>query len=227
MTEQLPSTGARGCDTSEMKTIHRMFRALFRDARTLVADAADGDAERAGVVSGFVLEITEGLHHHHLSEDELLWDELEARAPACAAHVELMRAQHKAIADELAVLESAVPRWQAGTDAASKAAVLAGVDSTVIALEQHLGDEEEIILPAASQSFTQAEWDRLGEAARAKIPRDRMFIQLGYVMSTMDETERKQWARKNLPLPARALYAMIGRRQYEREHTRIYGTPVG
>lgn len=223
MAQRLSSTGTRGCDTSEMKTIHRLFRAMFRDARALVEGVADDDTTRAGVVSGFVLEVTEGLHHHHLTEDELLWDDLEARAPACAAHVELMRDQHRAIADRLAVLEAAVPTWHADPNAATKAAVITAIDDTVVVLEEHLGDEEQLILPAASTSFTQAEWDRLGEAARAKIPRDRMFIQLGNLMNTMDEDERKRWARKNLPIPARVLYSLIGRRQFEREHARVYG----
>ncbi len=38
------------------------------------------------------------VHTHHESEDELLWDKLEQRAPACALHVGQMRAHHAQVA---------------------------------------------------------------------------------------------------------------------------------
>src|SRR6478735_3265846 len=108
-----------GCDTSDMLTIHALFRRAFTDAPVLVRGVADGDATRAAVVSAHVRELAGALHHHHQGEDELLWDTLEKRAPACALHVGLMRAQHAATAAGLADLQAALPGWEQGASAAA------------------------------------------------------------------------------------------------------------
>lgn len=150
-----------GCDTSDMLTIHALFRRAFTDAPVLVRGVAEGDVTRARAVGDHVQEVAQALHHHHTGEDELLWDVLEQRAPACALHVGLMRAQHAETAAQLAALDEILPTWCASartSDAEPVALALEAVRDTLLA---HLGQEESAILPTAATVMSQKEWDAL------------------------------------------------------------------
>lgn len=211
------------CDTRDMHLIHAVFRRAFGDAVAIVDRVPAGDASRAQVVADHLVEMTEALHHHHQGEDRLLWDRLATRAPACALHVDRMRSQHAEIGTRLAALEAALSSWRTSASAADAAQVRATLERMNEALVEHLGDEEASILPVAGTSLRQAEWDQLGEAGRASIPRDRLFVQLGFVLDVVPEAERAQWKREFLPLPARVLYALVGKRQYEKHRRLVYG----
>ena len=71
-------------------------------------------------------------------------------------------------------------------------------------------------------------WDVLGQVARSKIPKERMFVQLGHMMGPMSDDEARVWVRANLPLPARLMYLLVGRRQYLAELRTLYpeGVPA-
>lgn len=216
------------CNTDDMVVVHSMFRQLLRRAVPLVAAIPPGDTVRAEVVVAHVREIVHGLHDHHSTEDALLWDELAARAPACALHVDLMRSQHATVADLLARLERPLKELSSTASAGARDDAASALDRVRAALEEHLGAEEEQILPWAQQTFTQEEWDQLGKVARSKIPRDRAFVQLGHMMATMRDDEARTWARANLPLPARLAYLIVGRRQYLAEVRALFpeGVPA-
>lgn len=222
MTDQLP--GAT-CDTADMLMVHNLFRLLFTQARPLILSVPDADTARAELVTSHLREITRTLHDHHVTEDQLLWDDLIARAPACALHVDQMRAQHGVVAALTEELEELLPAFESTATAASRRAVMTTFDGIRTTLLLHLGDEEADILPIVSVTLTQAEWDRIGEAARRKTPRDRVFVQLGWILTSMSPEAGQAWFRKKLPLPARVAYKAIGRRQFEAERRRLFPPP--
>lgn len=213
-----------GCDTSEMLVVHRLFRRVFGEAPDLVLGVPDGDGERVRAVGDHLLLIARGLHGHHSTEDTLLWDELSARSPGCSIHVSLMRRQHAAIGTALDDLEAAVPRWMAAPSPTTREPVLASLEAILAGLREHLGDEERLILPTVGQTFSQREWDRLGEHARAETPRNLQFIQLGFLLDALEPAERAEFERTVLPAPARVLYRLIGRRQYRDYRRKVFGT---
>ena len=210
-----------GCDTTDMLMVHNLFRHLFTQARTIIQAVPDADTARAEVVTAHLREITQALHDHHATEDDLLWDDLVARAPACALHVDQMRAQHAVVAALTEELDELLPDFESTASAESRRAVMVTFDGIRTTLLLHLGDEEDDVLPVVGVTLTQAEWDRIGEAARSKIPRDRMFVQLGWILASMSPEQGREWFRKNLPLPARLAYKTIGHRQYEAERRRL------
>lgn len=218
MTDQPRSPG---CDTTDMLMVHNLFRHLFTQARPLIRTVPDADTARAQIVTSHLREITRSLHDHHVTEDELLWDDLVVRAPACALHVDQMRAQHGVVAALIEELDELLPAFESTASADSRDAVMATFDAIRTTLLLHLGDEEDDILPVVGVTLTQAEWDRIGEAARSKIPRDRMFVQLGWILASMSPEDGQAWFRTNLPLPARLAYKTIGHRQYEAERRRL------
>ncbi|ROS23065.1 hemerythrin domain-containing protein [Cellulomonas sp. PhB150] len=212
-----------GCDTSDMLTIHALFRRAFTDGPALVRGVADGDTARARAVGDHVQEVADALHHHHTGEDELLWDVLEQRAPACALHVGLMRAQHAQTAAQLEALGEVLPTWSASarsSDGEPVALTLEAVRDTLLA---HLGQEESAILPTAATVMSQKEWGALHARGMASIPRERLLLQLGWILEVVPADERSGWLRANVPAPARLLWLVTGRRQFAAHRARIYG----
>lgn len=110
----------RGCDTSEMVVIHRMFRQQFSHAPQLVREVLSGDTGRSMIVGGHIAEFASALRHHHATEDERLWDTLESRSPACALHVSQMKAQHADVAALLDKLDAQLSQWQESADPGSR-----------------------------------------------------------------------------------------------------------
>jgi hypothetical protein len=214
---------APGCDTSDMLTIHALFRRAFTDAPTLVLGVDDGDVERALVVAAHVREVAGALHHHHSGEDELLWDALEQRAPACALHVGRMRAQHATTAAQLRELDDVLPAWEHAARADTRAVVADALDAIRDTLLTHLGDEESSVLPVASTVMSQREWGALHEHGMSTIPRDRLLLQLGWILEVIPADERAGWLRTNLPLPGRLAWRLVGRRQFAAHRARVYG----
>lgn len=221
MVTQLPSTGAPGCDTSDMKMIHGYFRLVFSQAPALAEGVADGDTARAGVVADHLAAIADTLHSHHHGEDMMLWDQLEARNPACAKHVSEMRADHAAMSGELAALEAAIPAWRLDASADHRAAVLFALNGIHALLTSHLGAEEKQILPVAAAAFSQKEWNKLGEHGRASVPGSFRFIQLGFILESLG-AEAPAWLRANLPAPVRLLWRLAGRPKFEKYRAALF-----
>src|SRR3954454_3057745 len=68
-------------DTREMLVVHSLFRRELRLASGLVRGGAPADTRRAGGISAHLQLVEDVLHHHHTSEDELLWPKLLDRVP--------------------------------------------------------------------------------------------------------------------------------------------------
>lgn len=100
------------------------------------------------------------------------------------------------------------------------ATLLDEVRDTLLA---HLGQEETQILPTASTVMSQREWGLLHEHGMASIPKDRMFLQLGWILEVVPAAERAGWLRTNLPAPARVLWRLVGKRQFAAHRARVYG----
>ena len=213
-----------GCDTQDMRLVHRVFRAVFADGPWLVEDVAIGDDRRRRHVAAHLKELALALHHHHETEDELLWDTLTRRAPGCALHVQLMKTQHASMAEILAEADEALPAWTtSGTEADRERvhAAMVGIDQL---LGIHLGDEETLILPAAGETMNQREWDKLGEFARRTTRPAMLFPQLGFMLQSLPPGEGDRFMRETLPTPVRVLWQVVGKGQYRRYRGRIYGT---
>lgn len=219
----LPSNGdqpardsaAKSCDASGMAEIHRMFRAGFGEGAALIGGVREGNADHADRVGEHLARLSTGLHGHHESEDELLWDRLEERAPACAVHVGRMKQQHADMLVHLTALDRALPGWRASgraADAASVTTALAGINS---ALAVHLPDEETTVVPVMEQVLVQDEIETLAEHGRKSGPKGAMFTTLGMILAAQPDGG-EEWQRKHLPAPVRLLWRTVGTRRYER-----------
>ena len=235
MATKLPSSGSLpegqtpGCDTSGLIYVHRIFRWLYRELPVLIREVGDGDLDRAAVIGDYAKLDFFALHLHHETEDTVLWDRLTTRDPGCVAHVDQMRAQHAAVAMQLAHIEPQLAPWVATADAGLRDAFAGDIEALRDMLFAHLGQEEDDILPVAGAVLSQQEWDELEEhtrtaltAHRKELPRDVMSLQLGLLLASVPEADRDEWFRTNVPAPIRLLYLLLMKRRYDRAMRELY-----
>ncbi len=215
-----------GCDTGDMVIAHRLLRHFFRDGPAIVRGVREDDAARRDFVADHLARLTMILHHHHLAEDTELWDRLASKSPGCSIHVQLMRTQHAGMAVHIDAVDDARARWARTGGATEREELARALEQLLAALRAHLGDEEELILPAASTALTQREWNRLGEFANnaPKELRRHQLVLLGFLFDALGPVDGEVFAKRHMPPPVRLLYRVIGRPQYRAYKRRLYGT---
>lgn len=214
------------CSGSEMRVVHNTFLWCYERAPGLIRTTPPGDIERAAFVARWIGDLDATLHDHHHSEDELLWDRIEERAPACALHVGQMRAHHAKVAELLEQVDPLLGSWRASANPDQGEALARAYEDLLGVLRVHLRREVVEIVPVAEKVLTQKEWDLLGEHATSSIPKSRLLPQLGYLLFNCSPEERVQFMR-GIPLPIRLLYRVVGRRQFARQFRELFpGEPV-
>ncbi|WP_194411318.1 hemerythrin domain-containing protein [Microbacterium cremeum] len=235
MATKLPASGALpegqdpGCDTSGLLLVHRIFRWLYRELPLLVREVAAGDVERAAIVGRYAHLDFFALHMHHETEDIALWDRLTSRDPACALHVDQMRAQHAEVSAQLARIEPQLAPWVASADPGLRDRFASDIEMLRDTLSVHLVQEEDEIMPVAGAVLSQQEWDWMEEHTRAtlaahrkELGKDVMALQIGLLIASVPEDEREEWQRANIPAPIRLLYALLMKRKYDRAMRELY-----
>jgi hypothetical protein len=218
----MPDSAPKTCDARGMAEIHRMFRAGFAEAPSLVLGVAHGDAARAEIVGDHLSLLSTGLHGHHEGEDQKLWGWLEDRAPSCAVHVERMKEQHAQMLVHLDELDAALPAWRASGRASDAVAVQSALDGINAALAVHLGDEEANIVPVMEAVLTQKEVDWFGEHGRKSTPKGKTWQQLGAILAAQPDGG-DEWMREHLPAPVRLIWRLIGKPRYEASRKALTG----
>jgi iron-sulfur cluster repair protein YtfE (RIC family) len=209
-------------NTREMIVVHNVFRRIFGDLPGLVRAVAPCDTARAGVLADAYVELATGLHHHHTNEDELLWPTLLERVEVERGFVLRAEEQHERVHELLEHGNAQVTSFRATPTAELRDEFAATIEELFTALSEHMADEERYILPLAEANLTVAEWEGLGERGRAGMPKDRMLVQVGYLVEGLPADQRRHFLRR-LPLLARVAWLLVGRRTYEQEIRRIYG----
>ncbi|HXT44533.1 MAG TPA: ester cyclase [Pseudonocardiaceae bacterium] len=213
-----------GADTRDMIVVHTALRREFRLAPGLVRGTPAGDVPRASTVAGH-LELMNGfLRLHHAGEDRLLWPKLIDRAPTeLAGIVTLMRRQHEQIHELIASAQALVPRWRSTADAAQRDELADALEQLNVVLDEHLGAEEQHILPLAARWLSASEWHQLGEQAMAELPRNTLPLLFGMFMYEGDpEVISSMLA--HAPLLPRLLMPVLGPRAYARYARRLHRT---
>ncbi|WP_214105275.1 hemerythrin domain-containing protein [Acrocarpospora catenulata] len=209
----------------EMVIIHRMFRRESRVLPDAVRRVAAGDAARAGIVAAHYRQYAHSLHHHHTNEDELLWPKLLARVDLEAELVLRMEAQHEVVAGTLNRVSELLPEWERTADPVVRDEIVAELGRHRDALIEHLDEEEQHILPLVSEHLTVPEWQALGERAQAELAKEspeRQLLTLGAILEEITPEERERFL-ADLPLPAKVMWRLIGRRRYARRMSLIRG----
>jgi hemerythrin-like domain-containing protein len=212
----------RRTDTRDMLVVHAAFRREFRQALELVRGVSLGHHPRVRQVADHVTLLLQFLHVHHAGEDRLLWPKLLDRLPAdVTPTVELMEQQHQTIHTLIDETTTTARRWRSSADGTDRDRLAESLDRLMIELVEHLGAEEERVLPLASRCLTQAEWDQLGEEGLGTLPKSQLPLAFGMIMKDADP-EVIRGILANVPLIPRVVLPRIGPRVYARYTRRLH-----
>lgn len=201
-------TSTQPIEVRDMAIIHRTFRSAFdENARLLRANPAPSPA-RVTFLADHVDFGISMLHHHHESEDLLLYPILVERAPDQAATTQRVERQHADVTAAVDAVSMACRSWRERPSAESGEVLAAALDALNETLEPHLDDEENLVVPLAAVTLTQQEWDAVGEHSRSSIPRNRMPIALGMILEPLDDADRA-FMTSHLPAPVRLLFPIL------------------
>jgi hemerythrin-like domain-containing protein len=209
----MTTTNQERADTHDMLVVHRVFRRESRMLTELVSVVPAGDTARARVLADHFRDYAMGLHHHHSAEDDLLWPRLLARVDLEADLVLRMEAQHEKISATLDRITELLPEWERAAAVPVRDEIAFALAGHRAALVQHLEEEETHILPLAEEHVTAAEWGELGARFATETPKDKLLLFLGSLLEEATPEERAHML-GNLPVPARVIWWLVGRRKY-------------
>lgn len=208
-------------DTHEMVVVHNVFRRFFGDLPGLIRAAMPGDAARAVLLADVALEISTALEHHHTTEDELLWPTLLQRVEADRAFVLRAEEQHERIHELLGHAQANATAYRSDASAEARDTLAQTLTELRDAATEHMADEERYILPLCEQHMSVAEWDLLGERGRASMPKDRLLIQLGWILDGLPALDKRAFLAA-MPLIARIAWRVVGKRAWQKERDALY-----
>jgi hemerythrin-like domain-containing protein len=207
-------------EVRDMAIVHRTFRNAYDESARLVRANPTPSAQRVTFLADHIDFGIGMLHHHHESEDELLYPVLIERVPEQAANTEKVEHEHQLVAGSLEAVSTACAAWRRQPSAETGEALGAALVGLNDTLQGHLDDEERDIVPLAAVSLTQEEWDAIGAHSRSKIPRNRMPIAFGMLLEPLDESDRA-YMKAQLPAPVRLLYGLLIQRPWTKYATTL------
>jgi len=202
-------------DVRDMAIVHRTFREAYDESAHLVRAAPAPSPARVTFLADHIDFALAALHHHHEGEDELLYPKLIERVPEQAPMTEQVEHEHLLIKTALDSASAACAAWRARPSAETGEALAVALDHLNSAVQPHLDDEEQKIVPLAAVTLTQQEWDEMGKQGAAWIPRNKRGIAFGMMLEPLGEADRAHMMR-HLPSPVRMLYPFLVERPWKR-----------
>jgi hemerythrin-like domain-containing protein len=208
-------SAAEPIDVRDMKIVHETFRRAYDESAQLVRANPTPSSERVTFLADHIDFGIGMLHHHHESEDELLYPLLVERVPEQAAMTTEVEHQHKEVTSAIEAASAACATWRQQPSAETGESLAAALNNLNTILRPHLDDEESKIVPLAAVTLTQKEWTAMGEHSRAAIPRDRMPVAFGMLLEPLDESDRA-YMKSELPAPVRLLFPLLIQRPWNK-----------
>ncbi|RBY86271.1 hemerythrin domain-containing protein [Blastococcus sp. TF02A-30] len=157
-------------DLNGMYLAHHAFR---RDLASFAAAAAGTPVGEIDVWRGLAVRwerFSHVLHHHHTTEDDVLWPQLLDLVDADGdtagrATLEAMEAEHQLIDPLLAACAEGFARMADRPDEETRSRLAGTTRQACDVLGEHLRHEETGALPIVQRLLPQEGWDRVEEAA--------------------------------------------------------------
>ncbi len=145
---------------------HRAMRGEVRRLAVLTTELAGGrqraDAGRTRAIGAFIEEMCASIHHHHVTEDEVLWPVIERSA---GAEVDLrdLSDDHSELDPLLSEINTQAAVFASTGDARALATSLTRLADM---LDEHIEEEERLLFPIITKYVSVADWKRVEDAAR-------------------------------------------------------------
>jgi hemerythrin-like domain-containing protein len=208
-------------DTTEMASVHRVFRNALSQVPQLVGPASD-DADRAQLVGSYYDNVLKLLHVHHESEDEFLTPLLlERGTPDETSEIARIAAQHAAVLGDIEAAEARIAEFTAGPTVDRGAVLAASLAELNASLVAHLDEEENTAMPIAAKYINVAEWGQLPAHGLQNFRGDKIWLILGLLRTEMTDSQRANMD-ANMPPPVSQFWTETGEGLY-REYVSALG----
>jgi hypothetical protein len=181
--------------TPDLTLYHVIHRAMKADAARLanaVAGIDPGDLGRAGAVERWFNGYLGELHDHHTIEDEIFFPALVEKVPVFTEQVGRIDRDHARL-HELVEWNTTALRDLAGgggTWAEAQAEATRSTYELAALLDEHLGFEDQDVLPLFTRHFTVEEYDELDKTAAAKPNIKQLLFTIPWAIEVATEEER-------------------------------------
>jgi iron-sulfur cluster repair protein YtfE (RIC family) len=206
-------------DLNGMYMAHHAFR---RDLARFAAAARRTPVEDADVWRALAVrweQFSGILHHHHTTEDAVLWPQLLDIVVGDAegrATLEAMEAEHELIDPLLAACAAGFAAMAQAPDAATRDRLADTAETARDTLSEHMRHEETAALPMVQELLPAEGWGRVEKAAGSgKSPKDLFFL-VPWVADGLTE-DQLQAAFRSVGQAFRVLLALTRGRYARRE----------
>lgn len=201
---------------------HRAMLADLLRLTDLAVAVRDRDvictAARAGAISRYVELVCDSIHHHHTTEDTVLWPVIQASAGEQLDLSELTD-DHKALDPRLDQLRARAAAFRLSMGDRQLAGLMAVELAELAALlTDHVNDEEMEAFPLITEHVSVTDWEAVEAAARAGA---RMWFDGPRSAAMLTDDERAALA-QHTGLRLRVLLAVLGVR-YRRLQRAVFG----
>jgi hypothetical protein len=211
------------------RVLHQLVRREVRMLAELAAWADPADPGRTTALTRHADLIGRLLLHHHEMERELLWPALlralpdEERSPT-RAQLDEWTARSARVDSGLRTMATAARQWAvAGTASARDAFALACLD-VADAVDAHVAEEEDRLLPLLAAHLSEAEWRAVARAARCPLPAREQLLVLGMALEDLGPTNRARLL-AGLSPAVRLAWRLRGRAGYRAAVVTLRGAP--
>ncbi|MCA2264604.1 hypothetical protein A5626_22520 [Mycobacterium marseillense] len=218
-------------DAFEMALVHRVFRDQLNLAPQLISSVRPWQRRRMKVVAGHITNVLVALHHHHVAEDELLWPTLHARVPLRSEDIHRMETEHSLIAKLVSSVELRLAEWMTAPDspvAQSQAAetLISEITALRESVSDHLGAEEDRVVPLINENLTDAEWRAVTERGAAFLSGRNIWFGIAFVGTVLEActTDERRRFLAGMPPQKRLLVRLCVRRVAASYRTRLERT---
>ncbi|ETK34153.1 hemerythrin domain-containing protein [Microbispora sp. ATCC PTA-5024] len=192
------------------RTMRGDSRRLAETTRAIAEGRQACDARRAAAIRDYVVKLCAGIHHHHKTEDDVLWPVI-VRSAGAEVDLSDLTDDHSALDPLLNEITAA-----AG-DPAALAKPLARLADL---LDEHIEEEERLLFPVILGHVSAGDWEQVEKAAqkggdiRFELPRIERYVQ----PSEMAELRK-------LAGPVLVLLLALLRPGHRRRERLVFGAP--
>lgn len=206
--------GTPAPDTTDMKSVHAVFRTSLGSASDLLDSAGDGDSARVELIANYYDNVLRFLEVHHHGEDLLLFPLLVDRAADDRQRIEEIAGQHSDVTESLDASMAAIESFAAAPGDATRRQAAEALSELDRALTSHLDQEEEFIVPLAAQHLSMEEWGALPGHGLANFTGDKVWLILGLIREQMTQDQRDAML-ANMPPPAVDMWVNMGNAAFD------------
>ncbi|MBF8185781.1 hemerythrin domain-containing protein [Nonomuraea sp. K274] len=163
----------------------RLIHDIHRRATSLLAEAAARPSAPPAALAEVRDFLVAHLHHHHESEDDILWPMIKAKAPTAADPLAGLSDEHDRLDAALDALGAAP------MDDSDRTALLDTAVAVRDLVHLHLEHEEPALFPALRDHVSEAAWAEFSQHVMATTPQVGMHLLVGFLeqVGTPEEVE--------------------------------------